>query len=149
MACTATFDDWLALLELRPKFLEIFEGQRQIGGAVADLAAARARRPGDRDYIDVLDEATGVLLVLRMTVAEQAEWLDKLRDEVWLINAIQEDVLVRHPPADPVDRLLNRAELHQVRWVLEEIDEAVDAIGNAPPPDDEPNDGWGDDWEAD
>lgn len=145
MAYSATFDDWLALLEVRTEFLETFEGQRQIGVAVSDLDVARDRWPGvDQDYVEVLDQATTVLVGLRDTVAEQAAWLQRLRDQVRIINAVQEYVFVHDPPADPDDRLLSQTELDAVRRVVEEIDEAVGAIENAPPPDDDWDDGWGD-----
>lgn len=133
MAYTATFDDWLALLGVRTEFLEAFTGRRQIGTAVADLDAARTRWPGvDQDYIEVLDQASEVVIGLRVTVAEQASWLRKLRMEVEEVNAVQEYVFVSDPPADPVDRLLNQAELDQVQLVLDEIDEAIGAIENDP-----------------
>jgi hypothetical protein len=139
-----TFDDWLALLGVRTQFLDTFQGARQIGETEDDLFAARETWPGvDQDYVDVLDQATEVVVTLRETVAEQADWLDKLRDEVRRINALQEHVFVHDPPDDPDDRLLNRTELDAVQRVLEKIDEAVGAIENAPTPDDE--DDWGDD----
>lgn len=145
MTYTATFDDWLALLGVRAEFVETFEGERRIGTALDDLTAARTTWPGvDQDYIEVLEQASAVLLDLRETVAEQAEWLEKLRDEVTLVNAAQEYVYVNAPPADPIDRLLNQAELDEVQRVLDEIDEAIGAVENAP--DDQEEDTYGDGW---
>lgn len=133
MAYQATFDDWLALLDVRSEFLEVYDGRRGIGVGLADLAAARTRWPGvDQDYVDVLDQAAAALTELRDTAAEQAAWLATLRSEVRLMNVLQEFVHVSDPPADPVDRLLAPGELARVRAVLAEIDEAVGAVENDP-----------------
>jgi hypothetical protein len=122
----ATFEDWLALLSVRPQVHGLLEGTETYAAALAAVRDRRAVYPGvSEDYVAVIDAVVEQLEPVADLIAEQEQRLEAFAEAIDEVRLLVGGARPQWRLPDAAGRLLTADERADLERIRDELRAAV------------------------